>query len=115
MDDDTLAASVDPDSTKQTWRERKDKHYAPLTTAIALSLYSYNVAAILRAERLYVHFKGACMEVEELVDILLHCKGTEATELPFPTAEIYIEHALERYGAEAEMRVLQNRSLELSE
>lgn len=89
-----------------------EPRYPPITVAVALSLYGYNVPPIERARKLYDHFDGACWEVEELVDTLLNRKGYEATELPFPTANVYVQHALERYGREASTRVTMNKVAE---
>lgn len=78
--------------------------------AMALSLYGFNVSPGMRAEKLYAHFDGDCMELDELEDILVNRPGYEATELPFPTAEVYVMHALERYGDEAERRATIERN-----
>ncbi|NIT58419.1 MAG: hypothetical protein GWN00_19985 [Aliifodinibius sp.] len=89
-----------------------DEHSA-MVTAVALSLYRYNVAPIVRAQKLYDHFVGNCMEMDELVHTLINMRGFEATELPFPTARVYIEQALERYGEEAQQRVMANLAEDL--
>jgi len=84
--------------------------YTPIETAIALSLYAYNVAPGIRAEKLYEHFQGACMEPDELLDRMQGVRlAFAATELPFPTAEVYVRHALLKYGVEARERVRLNR------
>jgi hypothetical protein len=77
---------------------------SPLDVAVALSLYAYNVSAAERAEKLYRHFHGECMEVEELYGLLFARPAYAASQLPAPTAEVYVDHALERYGAEAKRR-----------
>ncbi len=79
--------------------------YSPIEVAIALSLYHYNVSPLRRAERIYEHFDGACMELQELCDVFVNSPGALATELPYPTAEVYVQHALETYGREAVQRV----------
>lgn len=79
--------------------------YSPLAVAIALSLYGYNVSPHERAQKLYDHFKGACAEVDELADILVRHCGYEATTLAQPTARVYVQHALDRYGQEACSRI----------
>ena len=81
------------------------KNFSPMMVAIALSLYRFNVAPIQRAKKIYAHFEGACMEINELADLMVDRKGFEATELPFPSAEVYVAHALEHYGEEAKHRV----------
>ena len=74
-----------------------------IIAAIALSLYSYNVSVAARARAIHDHFKGACMEMSDLEHALA---GPHAmTELPFPSAEIYLQHAMDRYGEEAAIRV----------
>ena len=63
--------------------------YSPIAVAIALSLYGYNVPGRRRAQKLFDYFKGHCMDLEELVDVLSSSRLTfAATELPFPTAEV---------------------------
>ena len=84
--------------------------YSPIEVATALSLYGYNVPGLERARKLFDHFEGHCMDLEELVDVLSSSRlAFAATELPFPTAEVYMQHALERYGTEATERVDVNR------
>lgn len=87
-------------------------NYSPVEVAMAISLYSYNVPAMTRAQKLYDHFDGNCAELIDLVDIL-HQRGEFfATELAYPTAKVYIDHALVMYGAEARYRCAVNESLE---
>lgn len=86
------------------------KEYSPIAVAIALSLYSFNVSAFDRGKKLYEHFEGDCMGLDDLTTLLLDQKGIESTELPFPTADVYVEHALEKYGEEAEDRATLERA-----
>ncbi len=79
--------------------------YSPITVAIALALYGYNVSSYDRAERLYNHFNGECAEMRELIETLERARGWEATALAHPTAAVYVQHALETYGEEALQRV----------
>jgi hypothetical protein len=72
---------------------------------MALSLYAYNVSPYERAQRLYNHFEGACAELVDLVEILDKQRGYEATALAFPTASVYVQHALAQYGEEACQRI----------
>ncbi len=87
------------------------KQYSPIVVAIALSLYEYNVVPFERAKKLHDHFEGDCMEIQELLVILATRIGHEATELPYPTAKVYVAHALEAYGEEAEKRARVNSIL----
>jgi hypothetical protein len=79
--------------------------YTPIETAIALALYAYNVSAVTRGAKLYNHFAGDCMDPEELVQICHERAHAIATELPFPSAVVYVAHALEKYGEEAREKV----------
>ncbi len=83
--------------------------------AIAMSLYTYNFSAVTRAEKLYQHFDGNCIEQEELVDILLNFNHVWATELPYPTAKAYLQHAMQQYGHEAQQRVTVNETQEATD
>ena len=81
---------------------------AALIGATAMALYAYNVSPGERAEKLYHHFKGACAEPAELLRWVDH--HSWATEMPWPTAKVYLAHALERYGNEARRRVEMNEA-----
>lgn len=73
---------------------------------IAMSLYQYNVNAFDRATRLYEHFRGNCAEMPELLRWV--DSKHWSTEMPYPTAKVYAEHAVERYGPEAVAREITN-------
>ena len=73
----------------------------PIDIAVALDLYGFNVSAYERAKALYDHFNGCCAEMDELVRKVDYYP---ATELAPPTALVYVEHALARYGVEAQQR-----------
>lgn len=80
--------------------------YSPVAVGIALALYGFNVSPLDRARRLYDHFQGECMELDELVRVLDGPRLAYAmTELPLATARVYLQHALETYGEEALQRV----------
>ena len=78
-------------------------NYEPIEVAIALALYGYNVSATTRARKICEHFDGACAELDELFGYMQHY-GSAPTAMAFPSAEIYVAHALERYGDEAKRR-----------
>jgi hypothetical protein len=84
------------------------RQYKPIEVAVALLLYGYNVSPLVRAEKLYEHFEGRCAEVMDILDILMNSPTSVATELAMPTALVYVNHALEKYGEEATRRVRVN-------
>lgn len=71
--------------------------------AVAMALYIYNVSPGHRAEKLYCHFKGECAEPDDLLRWVDH--HSWATQMPYPTAQVYLQHAMERYGDEAREQV----------
>ena len=74
-----------------------------LIACTAMSLYQYNVDPLTRAEKLYEHFSGLCCEMHEMLE---HVDNKHwATQMAAPTALWYMQHAMERYGREAEERV----------
>ncbi len=77
------------------------KAYSPIETAVALSLYAYNISPMIRAEHLYNGFAGNCAELSDLLHTLVHSPAYVATELAPPTASLYVKYALEKYGEEA--------------
>lgn len=77
-----------------------------LIEATAMALYVYNVSPGERAERLYRHFEGACADPGDLLKWVDH--PSWATQMPWPTAQVYMQHAMERYGTEARERVYFN-------
>ncbi len=85
-----------------------DTPHTPIEVAVAMSLYAYNVSSGERARKLYDHFDGNCAEFHDLANILTHTPAYAATELAMPTASVYVDHALERYGEEARERVRVN-------
>lgn len=85
-------------------------NYSPIETAIALALYGYNVSEVERAEKIYKHFDGYCLGMGDLVLYMTHAP----TALPFPSAEVYVQHALEKYGEEAKRRVQMEREYKLN-
>lgn len=89
--------------TKNTMDERTTEH---LVAAVAMSLYKYNVSPGERAEKLLDHFKGACAEPDVLLRLVDDFNW--ATEMAAPTALWYMQHALDKYGSEAEERVQVN-------
>ena len=76
---------------------------------IAVSLYQYNVNSFERADKIFQHFNGECADMHELVRLVDHKNW--ATEMALPTAKLYLQHALDRYGVEATER---RRSNEMS-
>lgn len=86
----------------------KQRDLDAMVVCTAVSLYGFNVSPTIQAQRLYDHFHGYCMEVEDMEAIFLHRRQVWATELPAQTALVYIQHAMSYYGAEATHRVLVN-------
>ncbi len=85
-------------------------NYEPVEVGVALSLYGYNVSPIERAKKLFDHFKGDCAELESLVHTLTNMQSHAMTDLALPTAEVYVIHALAKYGDEAREYVKINRT-----
>ena len=79
-----------------------------LIVATAISLYGYNVSPFIRAKKLWDHFGGECAELDELVATLVTDNGYAATALATPTALVYVQHAMDQYGVEADHRVRVN-------
>lgn len=77
-----------------------------IAPAIAMSLYQYNTPAPFRAEKLYRAFRGNCLPLDELTQLV--DSANWATAMPYPTASLYLGHAMEKYGAEAYQRVIAN-------
>ena len=75
----------------------------PIDDHIAMSLYQYNVRPGDRADKLFQHFSGECAEMTDLIDWVDNKNW--ATEMPLPTAKVYLIHAIERYGVEAAQRI----------
>jgi hypothetical protein len=71
----------------------------PIDIAVALSLYAYNVAPFTRAQAVYDHFDGDCAEPDDLIRAV--SSGYAATELAPPSAAVYVDQALAKYGEEA--------------
>lgn len=83
-------------------------NYSPIETAVALSLYLFNVPPFQIAKKLHDHFNGDCAELEDLFNYFADRtsrKAYLATELAMPTALVLVHHALEKYGEEARGRV----------
>ena len=74
----------------------------PIDAHIAMSLYQYNINSFERADKIFQHFSGQCYDMIELVR-LVDSKHW-ATEMPQPTAKVYLQHALDRYRDEARER-----------
>ena len=83
-------------------------NYDPMTTAVALSLYAYNISAEERAEKLFKYFEGNCLPLSDMIKVLNAHATYAATELPYSTAVVYVTQALERYGEEAAERCAAN-------
>ena len=77
-----------------------------LVIAVALSWYAFNVSATERARRLHAHFHGDCMDMGDLVDVLVKRGECFATEFPYPTALAYVRDALRAYHRAAREHVI---------
>lgn len=81
--------------------------FSPIEVAVAISLYGYNVPPGQRAQKILDHFSGNCAEPDELLRLCTD-PAYAATEFAYPTACVYVDHALQRYGSEARERVAAN-------
>ena len=97
----------------EDWKDHATpSSYSPIEVATALSLYGYNVSPQVRAQKLYDHFKGDCANLVDLV-AYMNIYGSAATALAYPTALVYLQHALDKYGEEAVQRVHINHQASL--
>jgi len=78
----------------------------PIDVAVALSLCGYNVSPRDRALAIFNHFRGACADMEDLVETM-QCRAI-ITELAAASASVYVEQAMLRYGEEAKRRNVAN-------
>jgi hypothetical protein len=85
---------------------------SPIVVATALSLYVYNVSPGARARDLYDHFKGNCMDLEDIEALFERRPMYAATDLPHAMAVVYVRMAIEMYGAQAEERCRINAGME---
>ena len=83
--------------------------YTPLETAIALSLFAYNVSPGERAQRLDEHLGGDYVDLSYVSNLFSTRSVYAATELSLDVAEAYVDQALEMYGEQARERVLAER------
>lgn len=81
-----------------------EQNLEPLDVAVALSLYAYNVNSHERAKLVYDYFDGECMELSDMISLFDKCPAYIATELPAPSARVYVDQAIKRYGEEARNR-----------
>lgn len=88
--------------------QQREQMIKDMAKVIALSLYAYNVSPYHRAKKLYEHFNGNCMELQDMAEIFMNKNAYAMTELPYPTAKVYLSHALHKYYDEAMIRVLGN-------
>ena len=84
--------------------------YSPIEVATALSLYGYNVSPLERAQKLFDHFEGYCADLEDLMPQMV-MYGSASTGLAYPTALLYVQHALDKYGEEAVKRCHTNHKI----
>lgn len=77
-----------------------------LVAAVAMSLYIYNVSSAERSQKIIDHFSGRCVDLYEMRCLVGNHHW--ATDMALPTALIYMQHAMDRYGEEAEERVQVN-------
>ena len=97
------------DAAAQSWLAEKPEggvlveaappELRPIDVAVALSLYQYNVNPGDRALAVHRHFEGNCAGVAELIRQV--SRGYGPTELAPPSAKVYVDQAIARYGEEA--------------
>lgn len=80
--------------------------YTPYEVAVALNLYRFNVCAADRANKLYLHFEGACTDREGLTRMVdeVYWMGSMSPDV----SAAYITHALELFGNQAKSRTIGN-------
>lgn len=109
--DEALTIRVGEDGVLNALVGEMARHSEPLVVFAALSNYQYDVSPGERAQKLFDHFGGACMELDGLVRMM--AKGTSLCNgLPFPTAKVYLEHAMAHSGSHAVRWVHAQRSVD---